>query len=99
MGNQVPLKSTIYPEWYTERIQPWLHYVPIRIDYSDLYNVLAFFDGGLGPDREGHHDDLANSIAVAGADWAAKHWRVVDMKACKWSIWRRVRGRSAMDES
>jgi len=53
------------------------------MDYSDLYNVLAFFDGGLGPDREGHHDLLANEIAVAGADWAAKHWRVVDMKACQ----------------
>lgn len=32
-SNQVPLKSTIYKEWYYDRIQPWVHYVPVRIDY------------------------------------------------------------------
>lgn len=27
MSNQVVLKSTRYPEWYHDRIQPWVHYV------------------------------------------------------------------------
>jgi hypothetical protein len=34
-------------EWYQGRIQPWVHYVPVRIDYADVYNLLAFFDGGM----------------------------------------------------
>lgn len=28
-SNQVPFKSTIYPEWYEGRIQPWVHYVSL----------------------------------------------------------------------
>ena len=56
--------------------------VPVRQDYADLYNILAFFDGGLGPTREGHHDNLAENIAEAGRDWAYRYWRRVDMQAC-----------------
>lgn len=36
-SNQVPLKSTIYKEWYYDRIQPWVHYVPVRIDYRSVF--------------------------------------------------------------
>ena len=36
------LKSTIYPEWWNDRIQPWLHYVPVKVDYSDVYDIMAF---------------------------------------------------------
>ncbi|KAI5478587.1 glycosyltransferase family 90 protein [Pseudohyphozyma bogoriensis] len=81
LSNQVVLKSTRYPEWYSGRIQPWLHYVPVSQDYSDLYNILAFFDGGLGQDREGNHDELAAEIARASKEWAEKHWRMIDTKA------------------
>ncbi|GAA6003242.1 hypothetical protein JCM10207_001821 [Rhodosporidiobolus poonsookiae] len=82
LSNQVPFKATIYQEWYSDRIMPWVHYVPTRMDYADLYNLLAFFDGGLDPaTREGNHDDLAEEIALAGKEWAETHWRVVDMQA------------------
>ncbi|GAA6036975.1 hypothetical protein JCM8097_005487 [Rhodosporidiobolus ruineniae] len=81
LSNQVPLKSTIYQEWYSDKIQPFLHYVPIKLDYSDLYNVLAFFDGGLDEQRTGNHDALAEKIAIAGREWAEMHWRIVDMQA------------------
>lgn len=57
--------------------------VPVRVDYSDLYDVLAFFDGGVDAARSGNHDDLAEEIAHAGADWARKHWRIEDMRVCK----------------
>ncbi|GAA5985450.1 hypothetical protein JCM10908_006979 [Rhodotorula pacifica] len=80
-SNQVPFKSTIYPEWYEGRIQPWVHYVPVRIDYADVYNLLAFFDGGMDEERTGNHDDLAEEIANAGAEWARKFWRDIDMQA------------------
>ncbi|PLW07099.1 hypothetical protein PCASD_25404 [Puccinia coronata f. sp. avenae] len=43
------LKSTIFPEWYSDRVQPWVHYVPIKVDYSDLYDVMVFFRGEDDP--------------------------------------------------
>ncbi|KAK4703965.1 hypothetical protein P7C70_g2252, partial [Phenoliferia sp. Uapishka_3] len=72
------LKSTIFPEWYSDHIQPWVHYVPVSTDYSDLWSIMAFFRG----DRHGvgAHDDLAKHIALAGKDWAEKSWRMVDMQ-------------------
>jgi hypothetical protein len=56
--------------------------VPVRVDYADLYDVLAFFDGGLDAARTGNHDDLAEEIAMAGSDWAHGFWRLDDMRAC-----------------
>lgn len=99
-SNQLPFKSTIFPGWFMDRIQPWVHYVsehrslfqeicscetlqvPVRVDYADLYDVLAFFDGGLDAARTGNHDDLAEEIAMAGSDWAHGFWRLDDMRAC-----------------
>jgi hypothetical protein len=29
-------------EWWHDRMQPWVHYVPINIDYSELYDTAAY---------------------------------------------------------
>ncbi|KZT35728.1 hypothetical protein SISSUDRAFT_1050919 [Sistotremastrum suecicum HHB10207 ss-3] len=50
-SNSLVLKSTVFPEWFTDRIQPWVHYVPVKVDYSDLYDILLFFRGDLGISR------------------------------------------------
>jgi len=42
MGGSLLFKSSINPEWWSDRIQPWVHYVPINIDYSDLHDAFAF---------------------------------------------------------
>ena len=73
----VVLKSTIFPEWYSERIMPWVHYVPVKIDYSDLYDVMTFFVGT--PGGKGSHDEIASKIAAKGKEWAKAHWRREDM--------------------
>ncbi|KPV74647.1 glycosyltransferase family 90 protein [Rhodotorula graminis WP1] len=73
------LKSTLFPEWYGDRIQPWLHYVPVKVDYSDLYDIMTFFRGT--PDGKGAHDELAKKIGTAGKHWARDHWRKQDMAA------------------
>ncbi|BGP16467.1 hypothetical protein JCM10213_007927 [Rhodosporidiobolus nylandii] len=73
------LKSTIFPEWWTKRIMPWYHYVPVKSDYSDLVDISAFFIGL--PDGTGSHDHLAKRIAAQGKKWAEEHWREVDMAA------------------
>jgi len=49
-----------------------VHYVPIQVTYSDLYDALAFF-------RE--HDDAAAKIAAAGKKWSQQFWRKEDMSA------------------
>ncbi|KIM51684.1 glycosyltransferase family 90 protein [Scleroderma citrinum Foug A] len=71
-SNALVFKATIYPEWYSSRIAPWVHYVPIQISYADLYDALAFFRT---------HDDLAESIATQGKEWSQNFWRKEDMAA------------------
>ncbi|GAA5950283.1 hypothetical protein JCM21900_001101 [Sporobolomyces salmonicolor] len=72
-------KSTIFPEWWSRRIMPWYHYIPIKSDYSDLLDVAAFFIGA--PDGTGAHDQLAKRLAANGKTWADTHWREADMAA------------------
>ncbi|KAJ7591707.1 glycosyltransferase family 90 protein [Mycena floridula] len=67
----VIFKSTVYPEWYTERIAPWLHYVPVQADLSDLHDVVG---------RESH-ENLARKIALEGRKWSKSYWRREDMVA------------------
>ena len=55
-------------------------YVPLKVDYSDLFPILAFFQGSPY-DGSGSHDDLAEKIATAGAAWARDFWRWEDMQA------------------
>ncbi|GAA5862713.1 hypothetical protein JCM8547_003522 [Rhodosporidiobolus lusitaniae] len=76
--NSLVLKSTIFPEWYTDMIQPWVHYVPISTDLSDLWTVMAFFKGDA--EGKGSHDAMAKEIASEGKRWAENHWRFVDME-------------------
>ncbi|KAL7416434.1 hypothetical protein BDY24DRAFT_234134 [Mrakia frigida] len=76
---QVVFKITIYPEWNTEWLTPWLHYVPVGVDMSDLYHSSAFFIGAPGV-SEGN-PDLGKVISHAAIDFVDKHWRWVDMQA------------------
>ncbi|KAK4053925.1 hypothetical protein OIO90_003762 [Microbotryomycetes sp. JL221] len=72
-------RSTAFPEWYQDRIQPWVHYVPVKIDYSDLYDIMTYFIGT--PDGQGGHDSVAERIGEAGRLWAKNYWRKADMAA------------------
>ncbi|KZS91031.1 hypothetical protein SISNIDRAFT_517630 [Sistotremastrum niveocremeum HHB9708] len=96
-SNALVFKSTLFPEWFTDRIQPWVHYVPIKVDYTDLYDTLLFFRGDLNPTSSrggeadgsgsgsaggrGKGDVLAEEIANEGRDWVDKYWRAEDMTA------------------
>lgn len=78
--NSCVIKTTIFPEWYQDRIQPWVHYVPVKADLTDLYDVMAFFRGS-GEDAKGGHDALAEEIAMEGKKWSHRYWRKEDMVA------------------
>jgi len=76
-SNSVIFKSTIYPEWFSDRVAPWIHYVPIQIDLSDLYDALLFFRGDANGD--GAHEEMAKEIAQAGREWSQTFWRKEDL--------------------
>ncbi|KZT56709.1 glycosyltransferase family 90 protein [Calocera cornea HHB12733] len=75
------LKATAFEEWYADRVQPWVHYVPVQLDLSDLYDALSFFRGDVAHGGEGAHDALAAEIAGRGKEWTASYWRREDMTA------------------
>ncbi|KAF8201269.1 glycosyltransferase family 90 protein [Mycena galopus ATCC 62051] len=78
-SNSLVFKATIYPEWYVDRIAPWVHYVPIQLDLSDLHDAAVFFRGDAS--GAGAHEDLARKIALAGRAWSKEFWRREDMVA------------------
>ncbi|KAG1729524.1 glycosyl transferase family 90-domain-containing protein [Suillus paluster] len=94
-SNSLVFKSTIYPEWFMDRIAPWLHYVPVQVDLSDLYDTLTFFRGG--PQGEGAHEDLAQKIATAGREWSKKYWRREDLTAYTFRLFLEYARVSSLD--
>lgn len=64
---------------FTDRIVPWVHYIPVQVDLSDLYDTLLFFRGDLHGNNA--HDDLARKIAIAGREWSLRFWRKEDLTA------------------
>lgn len=78
-------KSTLFPEWWTDRAQAWVHYVPVQIDYSDLYDSLVFFGGDLS--GEGAHEEMAKKIGSAGREWVERFWRKEDVTAYMFRLW------------
>ncbi|KAG6861171.1 hypothetical protein C0995_002978 [Termitomyces sp. Mi166 len=78
-SNSLIFKATIFPEWFTDRIAPWVHYVPVQADLSDLADSLTFFRGD--PNGDGAHDALAQKIAMAGREWSLNFWRKEDLTA------------------
>jgi len=73
------LLLTHSPQQFLDRSAPWLHYVPIQNDLSDLHDALFFFRGDLH--GNGAHDDLAKKIAVEGRKWSKAFWRKEDIAA------------------
>ncbi|KAJ6598369.1 glycosyl transferase family 90-domain-containing protein [Mycena vulgaris] len=76
-SNSLVFKATIYPEWYIDRIAPWVHYIPVALDLSDLHDAVVFFRGDAA--GAGAHEDLARKIALAGRSWSKTFWRREDM--------------------
>ncbi|KAE9390087.1 hypothetical protein BT96DRAFT_946375 [Gymnopus androsaceus JB14] len=63
----------------THRVAPWVHYIPVQVDLSDLYDSLIFFRGDANGD--GAHEELARQIALQGRAWSKTFWRKEDIIA------------------
>ncbi|KAI1464107.1 glycosyltransferase family 90 protein [Daldinia caldariorum] len=99
-SNSVPVLSTIFREWYTERLLPWVHFVPVDLRYHGLHSTLAYFIGlkNRGPINgrsrltQGRLED-ARWIAEEGRKWADKAIRREDMEVYMFRLlleWGRV---------
>lgn len=62
---------------FTDRVAPWVHYVPIQVDLSDLHDALLFFRGDAS--GVGSHEYMARKIAQAGRQWSKQFWREEDL--------------------
>lgn len=79
-STSMPIKATVYAEWHDDRLQPWVHFVPMTNTFQDLYGILDFFTR----DRAG--DEAARRIAAQGMDWAARVLRKEDMMLYVWRL-------------
>jgi len=100
---KVPILSSIFREWHTERLIPWAHFIPLDIRYHALHSTVAYFVGltGRGPlngrmrsagDMDAQTED-AKWIAVEGSRWARQALRREDMEVYMFRLlleWGRV---------
>lgn len=64
----------LFSEWFDERIHPYVHYLPVKLDFSNLQEQL---DWALGHDKE------AQAIAEQAALQARMFIRAEDIE-CYW---------------
>lgn len=62
-SNSAPIKATIFKEWHDSRLEPWLHFIPLRVDYRDLQGIMEYF---IGTECSRAHDDEGRYIAESG---------------------------------
>lgn len=44
-SDSVPLKATVYDEFFSDWIQPWYHFIPLSPSYQEVYNIYMYFSG------------------------------------------------------
>ena len=74
LGGSLVFKSSINPEWWSSRVQPWVHYIPIGIDYSDLLDAFTFVRTRLRSRTETSMA-LIHGYLIAPVPWRSGwHW-------------------------
>ncbi|KIK69792.1 glycosyltransferase family 90 protein [Collybiopsis luxurians FD-317 M1] len=70
-SDSVPVKSTVYEEFFGEWIEPWLHYIPLSAGYEEIYNIYTYFSGIPGEVVE----HLYKNSTSAGSE-TVKEWKI-----------------------
>lgn len=70
-SHSLPFKQTLYLEWWQARFRPWIHYIPIKTDFSNLFPLIRFFHSS---------PKEAKVIAERGRRDAQKYFRKSDME-------------------
>ncbi|KAM3419781.1 hypothetical protein BST61_g3114 [Cercospora zeina] len=84
-SNSLPLKAALFREWWDDRVEAWVHFVPLDLRGHGLWATLAYFQGiyakigGVDVSVEAHHQE-AERIARQGKEWAERVLRKEDME-------------------
>ncbi|KAG9310122.1 glycosyltransferase family 90 protein [Chiua virens] len=90
------IKSTVYREFFSDWMQPWLHYIPLSSSYAEIYNIHAYFSGPSASTMDAanvtvrqqdewdavkqQRDAQLQQIARAGKQWKHTLGRTVDLE-------------------
>ncbi|KAL2827338.1 glycosyl transferase family 90-domain-containing protein [Aspergillus cavernicola] len=72
-SKSVPLKQAFFREWHEDMLIPWVHYVPLNKDVTDLPEIVRFFE------QDPVGQQIARTIGEEGQSWAARTLRNDDM--------------------
>ncbi|KAK4242686.1 glycosyltransferase [Achaetomium macrosporum] len=101
-SSSAPFYASIFKEWYSERLMPWVHFVPVDLRFHALHSTLTYFLGIQKKDgrkMNGREVELAARqedgkwIAEEGKRWAEKALRREDMEVYLFRLlleWGRV---------
>lgn len=78
-STSLPVKAALWREWHDSRLVAWKHFVPMDTRFGDWYGIMEYFLGDRERGVRGH-DEVAEKIAMAGREWAAKALRKEDMQ-------------------
>ncbi|KAI5366532.1 Putative glycosyl transferase CAP10 domain-containing protein [Septoria linicola] len=84
-SNSLPFKAALFREWWDDRVEAWVHFVPLDIRGHGLWATLAYFQGlyakigGKEIAVEAHQRE-AERIASQGKEWAERVLRKEDME-------------------
>jgi hypothetical protein len=79
MSGSAVIKSTIFQEWFSVRLVPWKHFIPLDSRFGDLWTILDYFSPADN-ETSSVHDEQARMIGQSAATWARKVIRREDMK-------------------
>lgn len=71
-SRSLPLKMTVFKEWHDERLQAWLHYVPVSLGMAEFPETVRYFV----EEEEGR--EYARLLAEQGRAWFRRGLRKVD---------------------
>ncbi|KAL1408186.1 hypothetical protein Q8F55_004991 [Vanrija albida] len=78
--NSVVIKTGIFSEWFQPHLIPWFMYIPSKLDFSDLADILAFFRGSP-KQRDLMFDGTAKALGHNGKCFVERMFRIEDLQA------------------
>ena len=74
-SGSVIIKQTIFQEWHDERLVPWVHYVPLSMEGTEIFEIMRYFTQEA---EEG--DEAARRIVDQSREWMGRGLRTEDMQ-------------------
>ena len=69
----VVFKQTLFEEWHDDRLVPWIHYIPVSLQMTELPEIMTYLAGTAEGKR--HSEEIAN----AGYEWSRQVVRRIDL--------------------